>query len=45
MVIVTHNGKLPASDFCHNGRFIASAKSYQGVLAMALLALKDVDQG
>ena len=25
--------------FCHNGRFIASAKSYQGIRTMALLAL------
>ncbi|MES2163895.1 MAG: MYG1 family protein [Pseudomonadota bacterium] len=31
--------------FCHNGRFIASAKSYQGIRAMADLALKDVDAG
>lgn len=26
--------------FCHNGRFIASAKSYEGILAMAKLALQ-----
>ena len=26
--------------FCHNGRFIASARSYEGALAMALLALQ-----
>ena len=26
--------------FCHNGRFIASAKSYDGIRTMALLALK-----
>lgn len=26
--------------FCHNGRFIASAKSYEGIRAMADLALK-----
>ena len=26
--------------FCHNGRFIASAKSYDGILAMAKLALQ-----
>ena len=25
--------------FCHNGRFIASAKSYDGICAMAMLAL------
>ena len=36
---------VPDAGFCHNGRFIASAKSYQGVHAMALLALKDVEQG
>ncbi|WP_229632113.1 MYG1 family protein [Pseudoduganella violaceinigra] len=28
--------------FCHNGRFIASAKSYEGIRAMASLALQDV---
>lgn len=28
--------------FCHNGRFIASAKSYEGICTMASLALKDV---
>jgi len=28
--------------FCHNGRFIAAAKSYEGIHAMALQALKDV---
>ena len=31
--------------FCHNGRFIAAAKSYEGVYAMALQALKEVTQG
>jgi uncharacterized UPF0160 family protein len=31
--------------FCHNGRFIAAAKSYEGVYAMALHALKEVEQG
>jgi uncharacterized UPF0160 family protein len=29
--------------FCHNGRFIAAAKSYEGIHAMALQALKEVD--
>jgi uncharacterized UPF0160 family protein len=29
--------------FCHNGRFIAAAKSYDGIYAMALQALKDVE--
>ena len=28
--------------FCHNGRFIAAAKSYEGAHTMALLALKEV---
>ncbi|MES2758497.1 MAG: MYG1 family protein [Pseudomonadota bacterium] len=30
--------------FCHNGRFIASAKSYVGIRMMATLALQAVDQ-
>ncbi|CAH0156397.1 hypothetical protein SRABI118_00644 [Massilia sp. Bi118] len=29
--------------FCHNGRFIAAAKSYEGIHAMALQALKEVE--
>ena len=29
--------------FCHNGRFIASAKSYDGICAMAMLALAALD--
>ncbi|TCS36232.1 uncharacterized UPF0160 family protein [Paucimonas lemoignei] len=29
--------------FCHNGRFIAAALSYEGVLQMARLALEDAD--
>jgi uncharacterized UPF0160 family protein len=29
--------------FCHNGRFIASAKSYEGIRAMASLALKALE--
>lgn len=36
---------VPDAGFCHNGRFIASAKSYEGAYAMALLALQEVDQG
>lgn len=28
--------------FCHNGRFIASAKSYEGIRAMASLALQEL---
>lgn len=36
---------VPDAGFCHNGRFIASAKSYAGIRAMATLALKDVDEG
>ncbi|MFL6658374.1 MAG: MYG1 family protein [Massilia sp.] len=30
--------------FCHNGRFIASAKSYEGIYAMASLALQALGQ-
>ncbi|MBQ5948962.1 MYG1 family protein [Massilia sp. ST3] len=30
--------------FCHNGRFIASAKSYDGIRSMAHLALEEVDR-
>jgi uncharacterized UPF0160 family protein len=30
--------------FCHNGRFIASAKSYEGIRAMATLALQALAQ-
>jgi len=33
---------VPDAGFCHNGRFIASAKSYEGIRAMAALALADV---
>lgn len=33
---------VPDAGFCHNGRFIASAKSYEGIRTMASLALKDV---
>ena len=30
--------------FCHNGRFIASAKSYEGIRTMASLALKALEE-
>ncbi|WP_151445718.1 MYG1 family protein [Lacisediminimonas profundi] len=30
---------VPDAQFCHNGRFIAAAKSYEGALQMARLAL------
>ncbi|QGZ41023.1 uncharacterized UPF0160 family protein [Pseudoduganella flava] len=33
---------VPDATFCHNGRFIAAAKSYDGALALASLALADV---
>lgn len=33
---------VPDAIFCHNGRFIAAVKSYQGARAMAALALKAV---
>jgi len=36
---------VPDAGFCHNGRFIAAAKSYEGIYAMALQALKGVEQG
>jgi uncharacterized UPF0160 family protein len=32
---------VPDAGFCHNGRFIATAKSYEGIRAMAALALQD----
>jgi uncharacterized UPF0160 family protein len=35
---------VPDAGFCHNGRFIAAAKSYEGIYLMALQALKDVLQ-
>jgi uncharacterized UPF0160 family protein len=31
--------------FCHNGRFIAAAKSYDSIRTMARLALAEVDAG
>ena len=36
---------VPDAGFCHNGRFIASAKSYEGICAMAALALEAVGEG
>jgi uncharacterized UPF0160 family protein len=30
---------VPDAGFCHNGRFIAAAKSYEGIRTMARLAL------
>jgi uncharacterized UPF0160 family protein len=36
---------VPDAGFCHNGRFIAAAKSYEGIHAMALQALREVEQG
>ncbi len=36
---------VPDAKFCHNGRFIAAAKSYEGAHAMALQALQAVDAG
>ncbi|OON63491.1 metal-dependent hydrolase [Massilia sp. KIM] len=30
--------------FCHNGRFIAAARSYEGIRTMARLALEEVDR-
>jgi uncharacterized UPF0160 family protein len=33
---------VPDAGFCHNGRFIAAAKSYEGIYAMALQALREV---
>jgi uncharacterized UPF0160 family protein len=35
---------VPDAGFCHNGRFIASAKSYEGIRVMATLALAALDQ-
>jgi uncharacterized UPF0160 family protein len=36
---------VPDAAFCHNGRFIAAVKSYEGARAMAALALKAVEEG
>ena len=35
---------VPDAGFCHNGRFIASARSYEGIRAMAALALREVEE-
>jgi uncharacterized UPF0160 family protein len=35
---------VPDAGFCHNGRFIAAAKSYQGIRTMARLALEEVEE-
>ncbi len=35
---------VPDAIFCHNGRFIAAAKSYEGICVMASLALEAVAQ-
>lgn len=35
---------VPDAGFCHNGRFIASAKSYEGIRTMARLALRELEQ-
>ncbi|HEY0846563.1 MAG TPA: MYG1 family protein [Noviherbaspirillum sp.] len=35
---------VPDAVFCHNGRFIASAVSFDGALALARLALRDAGQ-
>jgi uncharacterized UPF0160 family protein len=34
---------VPDAGFCHNGRFIAAAKSYDGIRTMATLALQAVE--
>jgi uncharacterized UPF0160 family protein len=36
---------VPDAGFCHNGRFIAAAKSYDGIYLMALQAIKEVEPG
>lgn len=36
---------VPDATFCHNGRFIAAARSYEGIMAMAQQALKEAGQG
>jgi uncharacterized UPF0160 family protein len=35
---------VPDAGFCHNGRFIAAAKSYEGIYQMALQALTAVEE-
>jgi uncharacterized UPF0160 family protein len=34
---------VPDAGFCHNGLFIAAAKSFEGILEMARQALREVD--
>lgn len=34
---------VPDAGFCHNGRFIAAAKSYEGIYLMALQALREAE--
>jgi uncharacterized UPF0160 family protein len=34
---------VPDAGFCHNGRFIAAAKSFEGVRTMAKLALRELE--
>ncbi len=36
---------VPDAKFCHNGRFIAAAKTFEGAYAMAKQALQAVDAG
>ncbi|QNA89160.1 MYG1 family protein [Massilia sp. Dwa41.01b] len=36
---------VPDATFCHNGRFIAAAKSYEGIRTLARQALDAVDSG
>ncbi|HYE38724.1 MAG TPA: MYG1 family protein, partial [Ramlibacter sp.] len=35
---------VPDATFCHNGRFIAAAKSYEGAHTLATLALQAADE-
>jgi uncharacterized UPF0160 family protein len=35
---------VPDAGFCHNGRFIAAARSFEGIRAMAKLALQAVQE-
>lgn len=35
---------VPDASFCHNGRFIAAAKSFEGIRTMARLALQAVEE-
>jgi uncharacterized UPF0160 family protein len=35
---------VPDASFCHNGRFIAAARSYEGARSMAALALRSVEE-